>query len=191
MSLKLKVEQLIQKEHIHKNIIKACIKGDDRARYELYQLYAKAMFNVCYRIMNNREEAEDMLQEAFTQAFIKLNSFRYESNFGSWLKRIAINTCINSLNKRKVELSYCEDIFQSELIDEDSDMEPEFTVKQVTKALEQIPAGGRMVFTLYLLEGYDHVEISQILGITESTSKSQLMRAKKHVMKILNEFKTA
>ncbi|MDX8338340.1 RNA polymerase sigma factor [Draconibacterium sp. IB214405] len=176
-----------QKEHIHKKIIEACKKGDNRARYELYGLYSKAMFNICYRMMNNREEAEDMLQEAFTQAFMKLESFRYESNFGSWLKRIMVNTCINAINKRKVELTYCEEIYHYDKTEEQDDHDPEFTVATVTKAMEQLPEGGRMVFSLYLLEGYDHAEIAQIMGITESTSKSQFMRAKRRIVDILKE----
>jgi len=140
-------------------------------------------------MMNNREEAEDMLQEAFTQAFMKLNSFRYESNFGSWLKRIVVNTCINAINKRKVELTYCEEIYHHDQAEENHEYEAEFTVANVNKAMEQLPEGGRMVFSLYLLEGYDHVEISQILGITESTSKSQFMRAKRRVVELLKEQK--
>ena len=99
LSFKTKDKKLGQQEHIHKSIIEACKNGKDRARYELYQLYSKAMFNVCYRIMNNREEAEDMLQEAFTQAFMKLDTYRFESSFGGWLKRIMVNTCINAINK--------------------------------------------------------------------------------------------
>lgn len=190
MSLRLKFEQLGQKEHIHKKIIEACKKGNDRARFELYQLYSKAMFNVCYRMMSSVEEAEDMLQEAFTQAFLKLDSFRYDSSFGAWLKRIVVNTCINAINKRKVELTYCEEIYHHEREEEQNDSEPEFTVETVTRAMELLPKGGRMVFSLYLLEGYDHVEIAQILGITESTSKSQFMRAKRRVIEILKEFKS-
>ncbi len=140
--------------------------------------------------MNNREEAEDMLQEAFTQAFIKLSSFRYESAFGSWLKRIVVNTCINAINKRKVELTYCEEIYHYDTEEENQEYEPEYTVENINKAMEQLPEGGRMVFSLYLLEGYDHVEIAQILGITESTSKSQFMRAKRSVIKILKDYKS-
>ncbi len=139
--------------------------------------------------MNNREEAEDMLQEAFTQAFMKISSFRYESNFGSWLKRIVINTCINAINKRKIGLTYCEEIYDRDLPKEDAENEPEYTIANVTKAMEKLPEGGRMVFSLYLLEGYDHVEISHILGISESTSKSQFMRAKRRVVEILKELK--
>jgi len=178
-----------KKEHIHKNIIEACKSGNDSARYELYQLYSKAMYNVGYRIMNNREDAEDMLQEAFTQAFMKLDSYRYESNFGAWLKRIVVNTCINSINKKKVDLTYCEEIYEGHLRHETEENEVEFTVANVTKAMEELPKGGRMVFSLYLLEGYDHSEIAQIMGITESTSKSQFMRAKRRVVETLNKHK--
>lgn len=147
------------------------------------------MFNVSYRMMNNREEAEDMLQEAFTQAFLKLDSYRYESMFGAWLKRIVVNTCINAINKRKVDLTYCEEIYHYDKAEDNNDPEPEFTVASVNKAMELLPEGGRMVFSLYLMEGYDHVEISQILGITESTSKSQFMRAKRRIVEILKEMK--
>jgi RNA polymerase sigma-70 factor (ECF subfamily) len=139
-------------------------------------------------MMNNREEAEDMLQEAFTQAFMKLDSFRYESTFGAWLKRIVVNTCINAINKKKVELTYCEEIYHHDLPEEQEE-EVEYNVKGVMAALEQLPEGGRMVFSLYLLEGYDHTEIAQIMNISESTSKSQFMRAKRRIAEILTEQK--
>lgn len=192
LSLKLKVNKLEKYGENHKSIIDACKKGDERQKYRLYQMYSKAMFNVCYRMMNNREEAEDMLQEAFTQAFLKLDSFRYESGFGSWLKRIVINTCINAKSKRKVELTYFEEMhkFDKPEIDENNEEEVQLTVAGITKAMEKLPEGGRIIFSLYLLEGYDHGEISQILNITESTSKSQFMRAKRRVVEILKEQKT-
>lgn len=176
---------------IHKNIIEACKNGDERQKYRLYQLYSKAMFNVCYRMMNNREEAEDMLQEAFTQAFLKLDSFRYESAFGAWLKRIVINTCINSKNKRKVELKFIDEMhhFDQPVQQDNDEEEVQLTVAGITKAMEKLPEGGRIIFSLYLLEGYDHGEIAQILNITESTSKSQFMRAKRRIIEILNEQK--
>lgn len=177
--------------NIQKSLIEACIRGDERQKYKLYQLYAKAMFNVCYRMMNNREEAEDMLQEAFTQAFQKLETFRFESPFGAWLKRIVINTCINAKNKRKVDLQLMDEMKQVESAEEEDTSEEhiQFTVNGITKAMEKLPEGGRMIFSLYLFEGYDHAEISQILNISESTSKSQFMRAKRKVIEILNEQK--
>ncbi len=176
-------------EFIHKDIIEASKRGKDKARFELYNLYSKAMFNVCFRIMGNREEAEDMLQEAFTQAFLKLDSFRYESSFGSWLKRIVVNTCLNAINKRKVDLVYCDEVYSNEKTEEEQN-DVEFNTKNVLDAMNQLPEGGRMVFSLYLLEGYDHGEISQIMGISESTSKSQFMRAKRRIVDILKEQKS-
>lgn len=182
-----------QNGNIQKDLIEACIKGDERQKYKLYQLYAKAMFNVCYRMMNNREEAEDMLQEAFTQAFQKLGTFRFESPFGAWLKRIVINTCINAKNKKKVDLQLMDEMKQVESAEEEEEDSSgeciQFTVNGITKAMEKLPEGGRMIFSLYLFEGYDHAEISQILNISESTSKSQFMRAKRRVIEILNEQK--
>jgi RNA polymerase sigma-70 factor (ECF subfamily) len=188
----LKENKLENYREIHKTIIEASKKGDERQKYKLYQLYSKAMFNVCWRMMNNREEAEDMLQEAFTQAFLKLDSFRYDSAFGAWLKRITVNTCINALNKRKVELTFIEEMhhFDQAVEDTNNEEEIQLTVAGISKAMEKLPEGGRIVFSLYLLEGYDHGEIAQILNITESTSKSQFMRAKRRIVEILKEQKT-
>jgi len=192
LSFKLNYKKLERYADIHQPIIEACKKGDERQKYQLYKLYSKAMFNVCYRIMNHREEAEDVLQEAFTQAFMKLDSYRYESVFGAWLKRIVINTCINAKNKRKVELTLFEDLHRFDSPEEtENDHEMvQLTVQGISKAMEKLPEGGRMIFSLYLFEGYDHGEIAQILKITESTSKSQFMRAKRRVIEILNEQKT-
>ncbi|MCF8360094.1 MAG: RNA polymerase sigma factor [Prolixibacteraceae bacterium] len=172
---------------IHKQLIEASKKGDNRSRRQLYELYARAMFNICYRMMHNREDAEDILQEAFVQAFLKLETFRYESTFGAWLKRIVINTCINAINKKKIDLMLTDDMYYFKDITEDEEVELPLTTRDIEKAMEQLPEGGRIVFSLYLLEGYDHVEIAQILGITESTSKSQFMRAKRKVQEILKE----
>ncbi len=138
-------------------------------------------------MMSSREEAEDVLQEAFTQAFVKLDSYRYESNFGAWLKRIVVNNCLNAINKKKVELTYCDEIYDNQFMDTETENEIKLSVENVTDAMEKLPKGGRMVFSLYLLEGYDHGEIAQILGITESTSKSQFMRAKRRVVEILKK----
>jgi RNA polymerase sigma-70 factor (ECF subfamily) len=162
------------------------MKGDVRAQYQLYSLYSKAMYNICVRMTNQIEEAEDMLQESFTYAFSKLGSFRFESSFGAWLKRIVVNTCINHLKKRKVDLVYTEQ--HNDPIPEDDYVdyrEIKFQVEGVMKAMEKLPEGYRVVFSLYLLEGYDHKEISEILGISESTSKSQFLRAKQKIKEIL------
>jgi len=137
--------------------------------------------------MNSREEAEDMLQEAFTEAFTKLDSFRWESTFGAWLKRITINKCINELKRRKADLEYCEDIGRyGEKQDADTDL-PDLNVNMIKWAMEQLPNGSKMIFQLYLLEGYDHREISEILNVSESNSKSQYMRAKRRIKELLKD----
>jgi RNA polymerase sigma factor (sigma-70 family) len=174
-------------QDIHKELIELSKAGNSKAQYQLYQLYAKAMFNICMRMMNKVEEAEDMLQEGFTEAFTKLDSFRYESSFGAWLKRIVINRCINTIKKKKAELVPMEDMGHFDAGSEDSTEHEdlELNVKKVHRAIEMLPEGYRVIFSLYLLEGYDHGEIAQIMGISESTSKSQYMRAKLKIKEIL------
>ena len=171
-------------QDIHRDIIELSKAGNSQAQFQLYQLYAKAMYNICYRIMNNREEAEDMLQESFTEAFMKIDTFRFESAFGAWLKRITVNKCINALKKRKAEMVYTDTMPVS--VYEDEEFDPRgLTVAQVQHALEEMPEGYRLVFSLFLLEGYDHGEIAQILGISESTSKSQYARSRQKIQQIL------
>lgn len=163
---------------IHRDIIESSIRGDTRAQYQLYSLYATSMFNVCMRILGNREEAEDALQDAFSLVFEKLDSFAYRSSFGAWVKRIVVNSCLNHLRKKNPEM-----ISDSDLEPEDHSPEEELNdhtlqVKEVLSALEKLPDGYRTVLSLYLFEGYDHEEIASILGISENTSRTQYMKAK-------------
>jgi len=161
--------------HIHAPLIEECRKGSSRAQFLLYNQYSKAMYNIAYRMLNNREDAEDMLQETFVDCFRNLNSFRFESTFGAWLKRILINKCINHLQKKKVDLMLTDELPNKAYEEED---ETVYDISGIIKGIEMLPDGYRVILTLYLLEGYDHSEIAQILGITESTSKSQYSRAK-------------
>ena len=169
---------------IHKNIIERSKQGDRRSQHELYKLYSRAMFNTCYRMMNHLEDAEDILQESFSDAFNKLNTFIYRSTFGAWLKRIIVNNCINELNRRKLDLVFCEEL---PIRVENTNTELELSVSQVKNAMMQLPTGSRIIFSLYLLEGYDHREIAEILNTSESNSKSQYMRAKRRIKEILKE----
>ena len=137
-------------------------------------------------MVNQQEEAEDVLQEAFTYAFSRLSSFRFESSFGAWLKRIVINTCINHLKKRREELAYKDSTYDAVQDEEMVDYgKLEFEVNRVMKVVEKLPDGYRIIFSLYLIEGYDHKEIAEIMNISESTSKSQFLRAKKKIKEIL------
>lgn len=173
--------------NIHDDLIARCRTGDRDAHYRLYKLYSKAMFNVGYRITKSEEDAEDVLQEAFISAFRNLDNYRGDATFGAWLKRIVVNKALNALNKRKHEL-IPDDDGQWDVAEEDSATEyrEELTVERVKKAIEKLPDGYRTVLSLYLLEGYDHQEIGEIMGISESTSKSQLNRAKARLKEILN-----
>lgn len=161
--------------HIHAPLIEECRKGNERARFRLYNQYSKAMYNLAYRMLNNREDAEDILQETFIDCFRNISSFRFESTFGAWLKRILINKCINHLQKKRIDLTLT-DSLPGTVYEEDE--EPIYDTGRIIKGIELLPDGYRVILTLYLLEGYDHAEISQILGISESTSKSQYSRAK-------------
>jgi RNA polymerase sigma-70 factor (ECF subfamily) len=173
---------------IHKEIIELSKTGNAKAQFELYQLYARAMFNICMRMMRNFSEAEDLLQESFTEAFSKLDSFRYESSFGAWLKKIVVNKCINSLKRKKISLVLLDNLQDIDIEAEQYDVENhELEVNKVREAIEQLPDGYRVIFSLYSLEGYDHLEIAEILGISESTSKSQYMRAKNKLKEILKK----
>ncbi len=174
-------------QDIHREIIELSKIGDQKAQYQLYRLYSKAMFNICYRMLNNREEAEDLLQDSFCDAFTKLDTFRYESSFGIWLKKIVVHRCINWLRKKKISLVLHEELdesvqkTESEIDYEDISMD----VKRIHQAIALLPDGYRIIFSLYALEGYDHAEISEIMGISESTSKSQYLRAKQRIKDIL------
>lgn len=160
--------------------------GSRKAQYELYKLYSRAMFNICFRMLNNREEAEDLLQESFIDAFKRLSSFKFESTFGAWFKKIVINNCINFINKKKTELVFFDNMgyFENEKESLDDD-KLDLDVAKIKTAMTKLPSGGKMIFSLYLLEGYDHTEIAQILNISESTSKTQYMRAKNRVRELL------
>ncbi len=144
------------------------------------------MLNVCYRMMGSVEEAEDMLQESMAEAFNKLHTYRYESAYGAWLKRIVVNKCINEINRKKADLRFLDDMSFFNNKTEDDDLNVGLSINNVQKAMESLPEGNRIIFSLYLLEGYDHREISQILNISESNSKTQYMRAKRKIKEIIS-----
>ena len=160
---------------IESPLIMDCIRGSSKAQFKVYKKYSKAMYNLAYRMMKNHEDAEDILQETFLDCFRKIESFRYESTFGAWLKKILVNKCINQLRKKKTEFVLYEDL-PVDIPEETLETIPDTSA--IIKAIEMLPDGYRIVLTLYLLEGYDHSEIAQITGISESTSKSQYSRAK-------------
>jgi RNA polymerase sigma-70 factor (ECF subfamily) len=172
---------------IHEYLIERCKSGDSIAQEEIYKRYARNMYNTAYRIVAHQAEAEDVLQESFLEVFTKINDYRGDATFGAWLKRIVVNRSITVLRKRKFEMTNTVELdnladteYDFELLEEQSDL-----VQKIKKGIEKLPEGYRVVLSLYLLEGYDHVEIAQVLNITESTSKSQFLRAKEKLRKVL------
>lgn len=165
-----------------KQIIEGCIAGKRDAQYQLYKKYSKAMYNICLRMINDKMEAEDILQNAFVDVFTKLKMFRYESTPGAWIKRIVVNNCINHLRSKKNNVQLSDNMPDVE------DMEYEdiqYDVKLIKHAIHQLPDGYRNIFCLYTMEGYDHAEIAEIMNISESTSKSQYSRAKVKLYEIM------
>jgi len=171
---------------IHQYLIQRSQKGDRQAQSELYKLYAGAMFNICRRMMGNEEDAKDILQEAFIDAFLNIKKLKKDFTFSAWIKRIVVNHCINSLKKKRIVTSELEAKHEA-VYDSDLD-EDDFTsveAKRILKAIDKISDGCKIVLNLYLFEGYDHKEIAQILNITESTSKAQYSKAKSKIRKVL------
>jgi RNA polymerase sigma-70 factor (ECF subfamily) len=173
---------------IHEKLVKESLDGSLKAQHQLYKLYAGAMYYTCYHMMHSREEAEDMLQEAFSEAFMTLHRFRAESTFGTWLKRIVVNKCINEIKRKKTDLTFSDDMghFEERHADENESL-VNLNVAMVKEAMNELPDGSRVIFQLYLLEGYDHREIAKILDVSESNSKSQYMRARLKVKEILKD----
>ena len=176
----------VEYSNTHAEIIESCKLGDRSAQFELYRLYAKAMYNVCLRMVKNETDAEDLLQNSFVDVFSKLHSFQYKSSVGAWMKRIVINNCINFLKSKRVKFEELEEGYKLKLtIAEKETLDSSYSVEKINQAIYKLPEGYRVVFSLYLMEGYDHKEIGSILGVTEATSKSQLSRAKKRIKEIL------
>jgi len=172
---------------IHDELVERCKRGDSRAYEAIYQKYAKAMYNTSLRIVNHTGDAEDVMQEAFTDAFRSLEDFHYKSTFGAWLKRIVINKSINQLRKRKMDLIDIEKTNIGNVAEEDGpdEKELELKVEDIKKAVALLPNGYRTVLTLYLFEGYDQEEIAEILGVSHATVRTQYMRAKKKLLQYI------
>ena len=169
--------------YIDKNrrLIEDCKKGSSKAQFEIYRLYSRVMFNTSFRILNNRFEAEDAMQEGFLNAFESIEQYREEVSFGAWLKRIIINKSIDILRKKKRTETEPLENHDIEVFEEDypgKNEAEEQDLELIKKEIANLPEGFRIVLSLYLLEGYDHDEISKIMGISASTSRSQYSRAK-------------
>jgi len=167
------------------SLILACANNNAAAQRELYNRFSGVLFGVCFRYAYRREDAEDMLQEGFVKIFKRINSFENKGNFEGWMKRVMVNNCINYLTKHKKfsEILSIDNAYAFELQEES--IASKLLGKQVIECLRLLPIGYRTVINLYVIEGFSHKEIGDILEIGESTSRSQLIRGKALLESIL------
>lgn len=158
-----------------KQLIQNCKKRDIRSQSEIYQLFAGKLFALCLKYSKTKQEAEDNLQDAFITIFKKIDQFKHIGSFEGWMKRIVINTALQSYREKKV-LNLVEENYPDEVEVEvnESDLSLDFLLK----IIQELPERYRMVFNLYVLDGFSHKEIASLMGIAEGTSKSNLSRAR-------------
>ncbi len=169
------------------DLIEGCLKGDRRIQKELYKRFSSKMYGVCLRYAANAEEAEDILQEGFIKVFKKVGSFRKEGSFEGWIRRIFVNTAIEQFRKK----NYLQPITEYE----EATIEGKYVSvldsmaeKDIIGLVQQLSPGYRTVFNMYVVEGYTHKQISEALGISEGTSKSQLSRAKQILQTLVQQY---
>jgi len=157
---------------------------------QLYKQYCDGMFIVANRYLKDAAAAEDAMQEAFIKAFRKLNQFKGDVTFGAWLKRIVVNTCLDTIKARKIDAEPInEEVIH--IADDENDwmVSEETTVEEITSAIDELPENYKVVVQLFLLEGYDHQEISEVLGISESASRTNLHRGKQQLKETLKHLR--
>ncbi len=170
-------------QNIHQDLVDQCKMGNQKAQFQLYKLYYKGMYSASLRIVNNEGEAEDIMQESFLKAFRKIDTYRGEVSFGAWLRKIVINRSLDHLKKNNVKFEEINPRLVQ--LTEEIDTCREVDVERIKCAIRKLPVGYRTILSLYLIEGYDHDEISQILGISNSASRTQFSRAKNKLRELL------
>ncbi len=169
------------------DIIDSCKEGDRRAQNQLYSQYCDAMYNICLRMLKNQADAEDVLQQSFVDVFRKLDQYRMEAAIGAWIKRIVINNCLTFLRKKNPIDEWDDNYDAVEESSMDRSEDPAYTVESIKRAMELLPDGYRVILSLYLFEGLDHIEISEYMNISVSTSKTQYHRAKKKLLALIKK----
>lgn len=174
-------------ESKEQNLINGCIKKDRKAQRRLYDLYKVQLFRVCLRYAKDRPEAEDILQDGFLKIFADIHQYKGSGALGGWLRRVMVNTALQHLRKQKrrgqtLEITEIADTYQAEEV-----IMSDLRAKTLTRLIQQLPPGYRAVFNMYVIEGYSHREIAEQLNVTESTSKSQLSKAKALLRKMLEK----
>ena len=166
-------------------LVKQCINGNQGAQKLLFDEYSSMMFGVCLRYSSSKADAEDILQEALVKVFNKLNKYSGLGSFEGWIRRITVNTALDFIrkNKKRQLNASLEEVGYG--IKKEQFVVEELTAKELMKIIQKIPTGYRTIFNMYAIEGYSHKEIAQELSISESTSKSQLSRARATIKELL------
>jgi RNA polymerase sigma factor (sigma-70 family) len=174
------------------SILKGCKEGKRSAQKLLYDHYVSVMFAVCLRYAKNHDEAEDLVQEGFLKVFQNINSFRQQGSLEGWMKRIMVNHALNHYKKNRKELFFedVNEINELEILDqnEETDLPEPIPPEKLLEFIQSLPEGYRMVFNLYVFEDYGHKEIAATLNISENTSKTQLMKARRYLKKRVSDF---
>lgn len=163
----------------HYLLVKECLKGKPAAQKQLYDLFAGHMLSICYRYTKSMADAEDVLQEGFVKVFFNLHQYRFQGELGGWIRRIMVTTAINYLKRNaryQTELVFPDEHLHA--VNNESHPEVKMEAKELADLIRQLPPGYQTIFNLYAVEGFNHVEIGKILGIQESTSRSQYARAR-------------
>jgi len=162
----------------HQRLVKECLKGKPQAQRELYEHFSEVMLGVCYRYTRSMRDAEDVLQEGFIKVFRYLSQYKQEGELGAWIRRIMVNTALNYLKRNR---KYQEEMFfTQEYLHPVADDNPavKLQAKELADMIRQLPQGYQVIFNLHAVEGYTHVEIGEMLGISDGTSRSQYSRAR-------------
>jgi RNA polymerase sigma factor (sigma-70 family) len=169
-----------------RELLEACLRRDSKAQATLYHQYKGRFFGICRRYAQSREDAEDLFQDAFVKIFLNIHELRSADQMSAWIRRVVVNVCIDYYHK-KVSLTNIEEIPDQPMQGWENDsVIAQMSNQELLNAINELPDGARMVFNLFVIDGYTHQEIAQMLNITEGTSKSQLFFAKKLLRKKLD-----
>jgi RNA polymerase sigma factor (sigma-70 family) len=157
-------------------LVKQCVSGDRKAQHKLYNLYAGKMYAICMRYANNQQDAQDILQDGFIKVFVKLNLYKGEGSLEGWIRRIMVFACIDFLRKRNRDMMI--DIDDVMVEDKELTGYDKISMQELLTQIQALPNDYRMILNLFMVEGFTHKEISEMLSITESSSKARLSRAK-------------
>ena len=173
-----------------RQLVRECLKEKPEAQRKLYEQFAKTMLGVCYRYTKSLKDAEDVLQEGFVKVFLGLKQYKFEGELGAWIRRIMVNTALNFLKRNRKYRA--EMFFTEQTLHPVADDNPilNIQVKELADLIRQLPHGYQTIFNLHAVEDYSHVEIGEMLGITDSTSRSQYARARGILISWLEEIST-